>query len=251
MPDSRGYVAPQKPSIRLVRALAAKTGSTTTAEVDGSVVTIEVARDLTVATGDVLAVIRFGAQWVAVGRMFTAAPTAPDNDSAPDPAPVTVAGRLVVAPAVTASWTGTRWRTDDDHVRQGAYGGSGNHTGVVFYGTKLTSLAGAVVTAATIQVRRLALGLSFGPQPTTMRLITDLSKPVGAPTLTSSTAGPTLAIDATNSAFAVPASWAQSMVDGTAGGLGFFDADGSPFVVLAGRSAWSAAFTMTVDWQRG
>lgn len=239
-----------KPETRLVTATAAKTGSTTTALVNGTPTTIEVARDLTVASGDVLVVVRFGAQWFAIARGFTAAPAAQDNDAAPEPSPALVTGRLAVAPTDTGSWTGSRWRTDDDAVRQGIYGTSGNHVGAVFYGSKLTSLAGGTVLDATMRVRRLALGQLQGAQPTTMHLITDLSRPTGAPTLGSSTAGPVLGIDETDSAFAVPVAWVQAMVDGTAGGIGFYDADGDPFIVLAGRNAWGPAFTLTVDWQR-
>jgi hypothetical protein len=240
-----------KPLSRLVTATAAKTGSTTTAMIDGEITTIEVARDLTVASGDVLFVSRYGSQWFALARAYPSAPAGVENDSTPVVKPSVVYGTLVIPPVDTASWTGTRWRTDDDDIRQGIYGTSGNHTGAVFYGTKPLSLNGAVVLSATAQIRRLARGLAFGPQPTSMRLITETTRPAGAPTLTSSTSGPSLGVDATDSAFAIPISWVQAMADGTAGGIGFFDADGAPFVVLAGRGSWGPAFTLTVQWQRG
>lgn len=234
--------------IRLGTATAAKTGSTVTAKVDGAVTTVQVARDLTVASGDVLFVARFGSQWVALQRMFPAAPAAiDDNDDAP---PAITVGKTVIAPVETASYISTGWRTDNDSVRQGAYGGGANNTGAVFYGMKPSSLAGATITKATIQVKRLPQGLLFATVGSTLRLMTESTKPSGAPTLTSSTTGPALGLSGIDNAFEIPVSWAQAMVDGTAGGIAFFDSDGSPFVVFAGRTAWGPAFAMTLEWTR-
>jgi len=83
-----------------------------------------------------------------------------------------------------------------------------------------------------------------------VRLVTQATKPAGAPTRTSSTTGPHLAVGATNNAFVVPTSWAQAMVDGSAGGLGVYDSSGSPYMRFAGRSSWSAAWTLTIRWTR-
>ncbi|MEE3918180.1 hypothetical protein V2I01_04780 [Micromonospora sp. BRA006-A] len=60
---------------RLVTATSAKSGSTVTAVVNGVSTTVQVARDLTVAAGDVLLVERVGAQWFAYARVFASAPT--------------------------------------------------------------------------------------------------------------------------------------------------------------------------------
>jgi hypothetical protein len=228
-------------------ATAAKSGSTVTAMINGVVVTVQVARDLSVSSGDVLLINKHGAQWVAVGRLYTAAPADPQNPAIP-PVPA-AAGTLTVSPVETRSYRSGAWRTDNTSVYQGQYGGGGNHTGAVFYGSAPRSLVGATVTGATIQVRRLSGGF-FAAQPTTMRLVTEATRPAGAPTLTSSTSGPSLAVGATASAFAVPTSWAQAMVDGTAGGIGFFDSDGNPYVIFAGTGSWSPAFTLTIGWSR-
>ena len=231
-------------------ATAAKSGDTVTANVNGIVTTIRVARDLTVASGDVLLINKFGSQWTALGRLFSAAPTAPENDTPPTPKPAVTAGTLTVSPVETRSYRPTfGWRDDNNDVYQGEYGGWGNHTGSVFYGTKPRSLTGATVIRATIKVKRLAAG-TYAAQTTTMRLMTNATRPAGAPTLTSTTTGPSLAVGASTT-FTVPTSWAQAMVDGTAGGIAFFDADGSPYVKFAGRGSWSPAFTLTIDWQRG
>jgi hypothetical protein len=240
----------QKPDTRLVTATASKTGSTTTAIIDGVPTTIQVARDLTVASGDVLMVTRFGSQWFAVARGFTAAPAAVENDTAPDPKPAVIYGTTAVSPPDTGSWNGLAWRTDTTDVYQGVRGTSGNHIGAVFYGSKLTSLAGTVVDSATVMIRRVAAGQGYGTPTPTMRLITDLSRPVGAPTLSSTTTGPVLSVGQTDTAFSVPAAWVQAMVDGTAGGIGFYNAAGTPFVAFAGRGTWTPAFTLTVNWSR-
>lgn len=235
-------------AVLLATATAAKTGASVTALVNGGVVTVAVARDLSVASGDVIVVTKVGAQWFALGRAYAAAPTSPVNQPGPSAQPTGVTGALVVTPVETRSYRNGSWRTDNSTVYQGQYGGGGNHTGCVFYGSAPRSLSGATVLSASIQVRR-EQGGAFAAGGSTMRLMTDATRPSGAATLTSTTAGPSLAVDR-STVFAVPTAWVQSMVDGTAGGLGFFDADGSPYVRFAGVGDWGPAFTMTISWQR-
>ena len=232
----------------LATATAAKSSGTVTATVNGEIKTVQVARDLTVAAGDVLLLHRVGAQWFASCRLFTAAVGEVENDAPPPSKPVEVTGRLVVSPVETRSYKGGTWRTDTTDVLQGSYGGTANNTGSVFYGSKPRSLAGATVTAATIRVRR-ARGGAYAATPTTMRLVTQATRPGGAPTLTSSTSGPRIAVGSTTD-FTIPDSWAQAMVDGTAGGLAFYEADGTPYVRFAGRGTYSPAFTLTISWRR-
>jgi hypothetical protein len=241
---------PIKPDNRLATATAAKSGSTVTANVDGTVVTVQVSRDLTVASGDVIFVSRFGSQWVALGRMFASAVgVADDNDVPPDPKPSVVTGTRVISPKETRSYRSGGWRTDNDNVYQGQYGGNGNHIGAVFYGGTPRSLDGATVTSATIRVRRPNSGGAYAAQATTLRLMTESTKPAGSPTLTSSTSGPSLRRGETET-FTIPDSWAQALVDGTAGGLAVYEADGSPYVILSGRGDYGPAFTLTINWTR-
>lgn len=237
-------------SALLATATAAKSGSTVVATVNGVSTTVQVARDLTVAAGDVLVVERIGTQWFALARAFAAAPVAPDNAPAPDPKPTVTRGSLVVSPVFTGSYRSSGWRTDRLDVLQGQYGGNQNHTGCAFYGTKPRSLAGATVTDAKIRVRRRSGGV-YAAQTSTLWLVTQATKPAGAPTRTSSTTGPSLAVNATNNAFDIPNSWVQAMVDGTAGGLAVFDSGASPYIVFAGKASWSPAWTLTITWQRG
>lgn len=236
----------------LATSKGAKSGSTVSATVNDTDVTVQVARDLTVAAGDVLVIQRVGAQWFALGRAYAAA-TTPALDPvvpAPTPKPSVVYGTLIVSPVETRSYRTTYgWRDDNTDVYQGEYGGWGNHTGSVFYGSKPRSLSGATVLSANIKVRRIQAGI-YAAQTTTMRLMTNATRPAGTPTLTSTTTGPSLAVGQTDYSFDIPTAWAQEMVDGTAGGLAFFIAGGSPYVRFAGRGTWSPAFTLTINWRR-
>jgi hypothetical protein len=234
-------------------ATSGKTGSTCSADIGGQTVTIEVARDLSVASGDGLLVVRSGDTWYAIGRTSTAAPAVPDTPPPPPPPskPVVVTGKLIVSPVETRSRQGSRWRTDTDDVYQGQYGGNGNHIGCVFYGTKPRTLAGATVTSAYVRIRRLDKGGTNAAQDTTLRLVAERFRPSGAPTLGSVADGPNLRRGETQNGVQITTAWVQAMVDGTAGGLAVYEADGSPYVILAGRGAWSAAWTMTIYWRRG
>lgn len=240
----------------LATANGAKSGSTLSITVNDTVVTVQAARDVTFAANDIVLLNKVGSYWVAVQRLYTAAITPPPGTdapvaTAPPPKPAVITGRLICSPVETRSYRTvfSGWRDDTADVYQGQYGGFGNHTGVAFYGSKPRSLSGATVTGATIQVRRAQAG-TYAAQTSTMRLVTQSTRPAGTPTLTSSTTGPALAVGQTDSAFVVPNSWAQAMVDGTAGGLGFFVAGGTPYIRFAGRGSWSPAFTLTISWSR-
>lgn len=231
---------------------AAKSGTAVLVAIAGTVTSCLAPRDLTLAAGDPVALVKSSGVWYVVQRYQAAAPAA-DVDEAtppPPPKPVTITGTLVVSPVETRSYRNSKWRTDNDDVYQGEYGGQGNHTGTVFYGSKPLSLDGATVTDAYIKVRRPDRGGDNAAQSTTMRLVSQRTRPGGAPTLGSTTSGPSLRRGQTASAFDVPVSWAQAMVDGTAGGLAFYESDGSPYVIFSGRGDWSSAFALTIKWRR-
>jgi hypothetical protein len=229
-----------------------------TVDIGGAQVVVDVARDIaaSVIVNDVVLIIKLGSSRWAISRLFAATPPPPPpptdedaSDPSPAPKPTVITGSLVCSPVATDTFRDGSWRTDTNDVLQGIYAPRGNNTGCAFYGTKPRSLAGATVTSASIRVRRLRAG-SFSAQTATLRLVTQATKPGGAPTLTSSTTGPTLKVEQTNNAFPVPTSWAQAMVDGTAGGLAVFDSNGSPYMRFAGRNSWSAAWTMTIKYRR-
>ena len=230
-----------------------KSGAYVPVNIGNQVVSVVADRDVTYAAGDPVVVIKIGSAWYAVARIFAnvAAPPA-GSDVPPAPAPAITRGSLQISPVETRSYRSSfsvGWKFEDDDVYQGQYGGYGLHTGCAFYGTKPRSLAGATVEGASVRMRADQIG-AYPPTATTMWLMTNSVRPGGAPTLTSSTAGPALAMGATQSAWPVPVAWAQAIVDGTAGGLAFYDADGNPYVRYAGRSKWSPAFTLTINWRR-
>lgn len=233
-------------------ASTAKVGSTCTAEIGGILTDVQVARDLSVSAGDGLLVVRSGSQWFAIARTGTAAPTPPDTPTPPPPPPKpsVVTGTLVCSPVETRSRQGSKWRTDNDNVYQGEYGGNGVHIGCAFYGTKPRSLAGATCTKATVRIRRLDSGGTNAAQSLTLRLVAERFRPSGAPTLGSVTDGPNLRRGQTTT-FTLPTSWGQEMIDLGAGGLALYESDGKPYLITAGRNAYSAAWTLTISWRRG
>ncbi|MBQ1042361.1 hypothetical protein KBX03_07565 [Micromonospora sp. C72] len=243
--------APRSIIINTYATVTATGSANLTGVINGVSTTIGKLAHVTAAVNDVVLVTKVGPMWWAVGKAYTA-PAPVENDTPPDPKPVVTSGTLVISPVETRSYRPTwGWRTDNDDVYHGEYGSNGNHTGCAFYGAKPRSLAGATVTRATVKVKRPAgTGSTYGAVSTTMRLLTNSTRPSGAPTLSSSTTGPTLAAgDSTT--FTIPNAWAQAIVDGTAGGIAFYSAGGSPYIIYAGRGKWSAAFTLSINWQRG
>ncbi|MEH0547280.1 hypothetical protein QA802_30605 [Streptomyces sp. B21-105] len=248
-------------------ALTASSSGACVARVGGIEVTARVVTGVTVAAADNVLLLRMGSTYWIIAKV-PAAPSSPPTppaagsgpdggDTSPDPKPVTTTGKLVVAPVSTATYRDGSWRsdgsaTDSFDTYQGRYAGSsfGRMTGCAFYGSKPRTLAGATVTSATLQVRRLSGG-DFAARTATLRLVSQTTRPAGAPTLNETTSGPSLAVNATGSAFAIPVSWAQAMVDGTRGGLAISVSADSPYIRLAGRASWSAAWTLTVNWRRG
>ncbi|MFB7288969.1 hypothetical protein [Actinacidiphila glaucinigra] len=234
--------------------------------VNGIQTTVRVGTGLTVAVNDTLVIHRVGSTYVA-GTVLPAAPVAPpptppppDNppdrgDAAPAPKPTVKTGTLVCLPVATATYRDGKWRTDIGSVSsadtfQGRYGGSsyGRNTGVAFYGSKPRSIAGATVTQAVVKFKRLSAG-DFAARTATLRLVSQSTRPGGAPTLNETTAGPALKVGSSGT-FTIPDAWAQAMVNGTRGGLAISIGSDSPYIQFAGRASWSAAWTLTIYWRR-
>lgn len=232
-------------------ATGAAASGLVTVTVTGVDTVVQAARGVTYAAGDRVVVIRIGGVWVAVCLLGTAATITPEVPSPPPPPPkpTTVTGSKTFTPVETRSRQGSKWRTDNDDVYQGQYGGNGNHYGCAFFGSGPRSLAGATVTSASIKVRRRDAGGAAAAQTTTLRLMTEKTRPSGAPTLTSTTTGPSLKWGASTT-FTVPTSWAQALVDGGSGGLAIFESDGAPYVILEGRGRYSASFALTIRYTR-
>lgn len=229
-------------------ATAVVTGSVAMFNVQGAIVEIQVARDLTIAIGDVCLIQRVGSQWTALQRLYAAAPADPGNPVLPNPQPPSVDGVLLVPAVETRSYRGG-WITAHDDVLQGDFAGAGNYTGAAFYGSTARALDGATIIDATMLVRRKSSGGLPGAQVATLRLVTESARPAGAPTLTSSATGPSLAWGE-QAAFPIPTSWIDELAAGTAGGIAVFDADGSPYMAFDGRGALPSAWTLTISWTR-
>ncbi|WP_432169045.1 hypothetical protein [Streptomyces sp. 1222.5] len=250
----------------IATATTSVSGGAVLATAGGITITVRVANDLTPVQGDRLLVARHGSvYWViatipappTVAPTPTALPdTAPDTgDSAPTPKPKTTTGTLTCVPTATACYRDSSWRSDGDPTNsfdlyQGRYGGSsyGRNTGCAFYGSKPHTLSGATCTKATVKLKRLSAG-DFAARAVTLRLVSQTSRPGGAPTLNETASGPSLKIN-DSTTFTLPTSWGQSLIDGTRGGIAIAVSSDSPYIHLAGRGSWSAAMTLTISWRR-
>lgn len=238
--------------LRLAVCTTVKTSGVASVKVGAQIVPAQCPQDLTVAVGDPVVVGQIGSAWFILNRFFSAVgQTDPSGTSEPPTAPTIRTGTSTFLPTKTASWRDTfgGWRTDNDSIYQGEYGSNGNHIGCAFYGTQVKTLAGATVTSAYIKAKRISGG-AFAAQQTTLGHITESSKPSGMPTFGGSFTGPKLAVDATDTHIAIDVSLAQSLVDGTYGGLGIHVNSGSPYVRLAGLSEYSGSFALTIAWSR-
>jgi hypothetical protein len=233
-------------------AQGAKSSGLLSVAVAGQVISVQAARDVTFSNLDRVILVKADGIWVAVARLDTGATqdTTQTNPPPVKPKPTVTTGSKTFTPVETRSYQGSKWRTDNDNVYQGEYGGQGNHVGCAFYGSGPRSLAGATVTKATVKLRRASKGGITAAQDTTFWLLSNKTRPSGAPSRGSTTDGPNLRWGASTT-FTIPTSWAQSMVDGSAGGLAIFESDGSPYVILDGRGSYGASFAMTVYWRRG
>ncbi|MDX2749660.1 hypothetical protein [Streptomyces scabiei] len=226
MPDLRDLKASLARSGPLIGyADSTVTSGACTASVGGIPTTVRVVSGLAVAVGDTLLLHRVGSTYVAAAIL------------------------------ATASYRDGKWRTDIGSVNyadtfQGRYAGSGygRNTGVAFYGSKPRSLSGATVTKATIRVKRLSAG-DFAARTATLRLVTQATRPSGAPTLNETTSGPSLKVGSSGT-FTIPDAWAQAIVDGTRGGIAISISSDNPYIRFAGRGSWSAAWTLTISWRR-
>lgn len=240
------------PAFTTGTATSTKSGGVCTALVNGYVETVQVARDLTVAVGDVLLVHRVAAikVWVASARLYTAAPASvtPDGTVPPDPNPSSVTGRTAFLPTYTGSYRGS-WRTDTDDLIQGVYGMDSNSTGVALYGRALLALEGATILGATLAMQR-APGGATSVAATLTKIVSGDPQTGTAPTTSGTLAAPALAEGGIADAVTVTTSWVSDMAAGTAVGLGIFNSAGTTYDRLYGIGTYAPSFTLTVDWSR-
>jgi len=240
------------------------------ADIGGIRVTVRVPPSLTVTAKQSLLILRKGSTYWAIS-VLTAPPAVPPappppddsvstSDPAPAPKPTTTTGTLVCSPVATSTWRDGHWRTDigsstSADTFQGRYAGSGygRMSGFAFYGSKPRSIAGASVTKVTVRLRRLTSG-DYGTRSPTLRLVSESTRPSSFPTLNETSPGPALGVQGhvspSEATFTLPTSWGQAMVDGSRGGLGITVSSDDPYMRLAGRASWSAAWTLTLYWRR-
>ncbi|MFJ6841338.1 hypothetical protein ACIQRE_01565 [Streptomyces griseoluteus] len=235
--------------------------------IGGIVVTARVASGLAVTAGQILLLARLGSTYYVINIVPaapTSAPTPPPptdtappdtGDAPPPPKPVVTTGTLTCVPTATACYRDGSWRSDGDPTNsfdlfQGRYGGSsyGRNTGCAFYGSKPHTLSGATCTKATLKIKRLSAG-DYSARSATLRLVSQTSRPGGAPTLNESTSGPGLKINESTT-FTLPTSWGQQLIDGARGGIAISTGSDDPYIQLAGRGSWSAAMTLSLSWRR-
>ncbi|MFJ2719362.1 hypothetical protein [Streptomyces sp. NPDC087437] len=253
-------------------AVTASASGACLADVAGIRVTVRVPPTLTIGAQQNVLIARRGSVYWAIA-VLTAAPAVPPpppvdeppptvdrGDPAPAPKPTVTTGTLVCPPLATSTWRDGKWRTDigsstSADTYQGRYSGSGygRNSGYAFYGSKPRSISGATVTKATVKLRRLTSG-DYARRSPTLRLVTQSTRPSGAPTLNETTSGPALGVRGQVSpseiTFELPTSWGQALADGTRGGLAITVASDDPYIRLAGRDSWSAAWTLTLYWRR-
>ena len=246
-------------------ALSASSGGACLAQVGGVQVTVRTVLGLTVATGNMLIITRRGSSYFALG-VVQAAPAIPStldplavpppSDPSPPPKPVSTTGTLTCTPVSTATYRDGSWRTDIGSVDsadtfQGRYSGSsfGQNAGYAFFGSKPHTISGATCTKIVLHARRLNSG-DYAAQAPTLRLVTQKTRPGGAPTLNETTAGPSLAVNATTTSFALPNPWGQALIDGTRGGIGMVSSSDNPYIQWAGRASWSGAWVLVLSWRR-
>lgn len=261
----------------IVTAVSTVTSNACLAKIADTQFTVRVVAGLTVAVGDLLLVVRHGSTRWAISKVAAApavppasppppeTPPAPPPPPPPDinpqptlppPKPVVTTGSLICPAIQTATFRNGAWRSDGNPVNsfdlfQGRFASSafGVNTGCAFYGSKPRTLAGATITKATVRLWRLRAG-SFAPTQCSLRLLTESTRPAGVATVNESIFGPALAVG-DQSTFTLPASWGQSIVDGSRGGIGIFVNADSPYMQFAGRGTWSVAFSLTLYWRRG
>ena len=232
---------------------AVKASGLVSVKVGAQIVSAQADRDTTYAAGDPVVIGKIGSAYFAMGRYFvtSAGDIDPGNTDEPPAAPPTTTGTTTFLPTETHSWRDTfgGWRDDNDRIYQGEHGGAGNHIGCAFYGNQVKTLAGATVLSASIKAKRLSGG-DFAAETTTLGHITEASRPTGEPTFGGSFTGPHLAVGATSTSIAIDTSLAQSLVDGTYGGLGIHISGSTPYIILAGLSDYSGSFALTIKWRR-
>ena len=246
--------------VRGVAQGSASASKTVSVRFLGTTITCRIGRGVTVASGDIVLVVRSGHELMVLERFHAAAPSGESddlNDYPPNPWDSVQSGSSVIHPIKTRTYReGAGWRTDTDDLFHGKWG-SYNSAGCAFYGDKPKSLQGAEVLSAKIKVKRDA-GSDWAPrsEEVTLKRITQTNltramvhDDTGPDYVAGTTTGPRL--DPSESkTFTIPTSWGQSIIDGAAGGLAINSNTEHPKARLDGRGSWGPSFTLLLTWRR-
>lgn len=162
----------------------------------------------------------------------------PVVDPPPSPAPVsqTFYAELVQA-STSATWRSGGWRTDKkDHVYQGTFPGYGANHGYWWH-PGFKGYRGATITAADIWLSAMSgVGIT-GPVPVRLALHSSMAKGATEPTVIATSSTFSMS-DGQQGWFAIPASFAQQLADGTAGGIGVVSDTEADYSAFHGLSSY-------------
>ena len=143
----------------------------------------------------------------------------------------------------SGSWRDTYgWRTDNDDVYQGEWGGYGNHKGLFYYdySTIQGVLAGRTIDSFRIYLHRISSGGYSSAQTVYAWLHNYASEPAGEPALAGGPTNIGSLAWGDSKWLTLPNSWAEHLRDGNYRGIAFYHSSGSPYVIMDGRSANSS-----------
>lgn len=160
-----------------------------------------------------------------------------ENPKPPD-APTTTTVRL--SPTATGTARGGSVRPDTGDLYQGDWTGRGINSGMAVYRARQLS---GVVASCSVRIKRLDAGVFAAAAPT-LRLMAQGSL-VGSPTWQAEQVGPALKAGESRTV-ALPTSWGQALINGTAGGIGIHVLSNSPYVRLAGKAQGFMTVTLRI-----
>lgn len=149
--------------------------------------------------------------------------------------PPTSTKTVVFNATSTKSWRDkyNSWRSDNNNIYQGEYGGYGNHRGCIFFNSQAiqTTLSGKTVKSCRLYLERIAGGIN---SEQSLNLYThNLTSPSGTPVLTLQKSG--VAKYAVNDKkwISIPISAVDSIKSDTAKGVAIYSPTGSPYMIFA------------------
>lgn len=249
-------IAPtNRPITGTVSAVPAGSASITVSTGAGSVVAGWLAQ-YTPVVGDSVWIAWLGSTPVVMGKQGNTAPLPPPTPPTPPPPPPpsTTSTTTTGTTTFTASSSGTyrdgEWMDDsitNGNVMQGDYG-YGMNSGAWFYGGRIaSSLSGAVVTAASIWLRRTSGGV-YAAQSVHLCRVTQDSQPGGALTVDTGNEyeGVSLAVGESGW-YPIPVGLVQALVD-SGGSVGVRPLN--PYLRLYGVPNSGQAGALKITWSR-